>query len=65
MAWYDLTTDSANLTMVQPGIRKGIVRLRIDFSGPIFEEMVLCVYAERNETMGINVDRRIEKNYVF
>lgn len=65
VAWYDLTTDTANIpNFIMPAIRIGNVRIRVDFNQETKEELVMIVYSERNHTMAINEKRVVLTNYV-
>jgi len=40
------------------------VSVGVTFSGPLFDEITMLVYSERNVTMGIDKKRAILVNYV-
>ena len=43
MATYDLTTDNANLQIISPQVRSGLVRVSLEFSdAPYYDLMMLC-----------------------
>ena len=65
ICWYDLTSDSSNLALLIPQTRKGPVSVGVTFSGPLFEEITMLVYSERNVTIGIDKRHSILVNYVL
>ena len=45
VAWYDLTTETANIpNFIIPATRRGNVRKRVNFNQEVKEELVMIVY---------------------
>ena len=55
VAWYDLTTETANI----PNFI-----IRVNFNQEVKKELVMIAYSERNHTMGINEQRVVLTNFV-
>ena len=63
ISMYDLTTDSANLEIMDPAVRTGTVRLHVDFTVGLFEQINILVFSERRGTIGITPDKKIRTSF--
>ncbi len=62
---YDLTTSgNSGMNFLVPSVRLGNLRLNLEFSGTIEEEMTIVIYAEFPSMLTIDQYRRIRMTYV-